>query len=788
MAIERDPDTATEIEELVLPSQLENLSKLIGEKPEVLATGSKDLRKAALHATKFIYDLALTTEKEASGKVNDLLISISPSYAPKTRSQTANADGSRKRKRGSSPPPAPEPTVPILKDTPLAELLVDGMSDEQIWAELELRAQTVCDVLNYALDGPVQEGEGGEEGNEDDEDEEEDDREQRLKEMRQALLDEGFDPADLEGMELDEDDDEDEEDDDSEEEDEDEESKESEGDQEDGEDVDLGEGVEELRDPSDEEEDELEIGEPSFLNGGKRTLKLKLKRGGHPTLDDGFFDLAAFNAEIEAAESRSSSKGRLSKDDEDEDEDDPDEEVDYFVSVDAPEVFDEEDLEGGGDPFYKDFFEPPARPKAPKAKQTVKPVADGPSTSKVRFHEEVRVKKIKAKGKNLPVNTMFYEEEEDEDADDDYEDEEGTGIDDDEDGGEDEDEEMASLDSDDDDEQDKDVSMGEEDEDASEAGFAIMERLKDDLFAEDEEEEDSQKHLSTHEKRMATLHEEIAALELENVGKKDWTLMGEATSRSRPQNSLLEEDLEFERVMKSVPVITEDVVHSLEERIKTRIVENQFDDVVRKRAVDDKPFLPSRFFELQDSKAKQSLAEIYEDEYTAAQSGGISGEDRDGKLKKEHQEIEKLWEGICGNLDALCNAHFTPKAPKATIANVSNVAAATLESALPTTKATSTMLAPEEVYAPGSNSLRARSELTPTEKRVMRNKQKKANKKTRDAIQKSVQSFGRPKGVGDVKRQKEAALKTLVKSGKGVTVVGKKGKEFAEGKRGRGKT
>ena len=168
--------------------------------------------------------------------------------------------------------------------------------------------------------------------------------------------------------------------------------------------------------------------------------------------------------------------------------------------------------------------------------------------------------------------------------------------------------------------------------------------------------------LSTHEKRMAALREEIAALETENVSKKDWTLMGEATSRSRPQNSLLEEDLEFERIMKSVPVITEEVVHSLEERIKARILENQFDDVVRKRPVDDKPFLPSRFFELQDSKSKQSLAEIYEDEYTAAQSGGVAGEDRDGKLKKEHQEIEKLWENICGKLDALCNAHFTPKA------------------------------------------------------------------------------------------------------------------------------
>lgn len=49
--------------------------------------------------------------------------------------------------------------------------------------------------------------------------------------------------------------------------------------------------------------------------------------------------------------------------------------------------------------------------------------------------------------------------------------------------------------------------------------------------------------------------------------------MGEATSRSRPVNSLLEEDLEFERVMKVVPVVTEERVSSLEDTIKKRILE-----------------------------------------------------------------------------------------------------------------------------------------------------------------------------------------------------------------------
>ncbi|KAJ8495826.1 hypothetical protein ONZ51_g1453 [Trametes cubensis] len=778
MASAESMSTSKPAEELTLPPQLENLSKLIAEKPEALATGSEDFRRIALEATQFVFDLALQTEEKSRIIVNDLLASISPSYAPQTRSQ--------KRKRGASPSPEPEAPVTLMRETPINRLFVEGMNDEQIWAQLELRTQNVCDVLDYALDGPAEEPESDNE-----------DEGRKLKKMRQALIDEGFDPEELEGMGFDEDEEEEEdsEDEEDDEDDFDDEESEDEEDDDDGDDAELGEDVQELRDPSDDDDDdeEPEIGEPSFLNGGKRTIKIKPRRGGHPELDDGFFDLAAFNAEVEAAESKNVSRGRLSKDD-DEDSDEEDEEVDYFASVDDQPEIDEEADNAGGEFFYKDFFDPPSGAKLPKVKKATKSADQPPpSKGKVRFHDEVRVKKIKAKGKNLPVSTMFYEEEEDEEDDSNGEEEEGSEEDTDESAGDAEEgfdngEDLEDVSMLDDgsvgDLEGSDVSM--EDDDEEHAGYETIERLKDDLFADDDEK--PEEGMSTYEKRMAALREEIASLEAENVGKKDWTLMGEATSKSRPQNSLLEEDLEFERVMKSVPVITEEVVHSLEERIKSRILENQFDDVVRRRPVDDKPFLPSRFFELQDTKSKQSLAEIYEDEYTAARSGGVAGEDRDGKLKKEHDEIEKLWENICSKLDALCNAHFTPKAPKATITTVANVAAATLESALPTTKATTTMLAPEEVYAPASSDLRARSELTPAEKRALRNKQKKAKKKVHDAIQKTAEKLGRPKGVGDVKRQKDAALKTLVKSGKGVTVVGKKGKELEGGKRGKGKS
>ena len=38
-----------------------------------------------------------------------------------------------------------------------------------------------------------------------------------------------------------------------------------------------------------------------------------------------------------------------------------------------------------------------------------------------------------------------------------------------------------------------------------------------------------------------------------------------------------------------------------------------------------------------------------------------------------------------------------------------------------------------------------------------------------------MDKFAKMKGISGVKKQKEAALKSIVKNGKGVTVVGKKG-------------
>lgn len=98
-----------------------------------------------------------------------------------------------------------------------------------------------------------------------------------------------------------------------------------------------------------------------------------------------------------------------------------------------------------------------------------------------------------------------------------------------------------------------------------------------------------------------------------------------------------------------------------------------------------------------------------------------------------------------------------------------------MESALPPTSAATTLLAPEEMFAPPTaSSLVARSELTPEQAQAARGKRKRDKKTERRKLGDLAELYGKKKGV---KAEKERALQDLVKTGKGVTVVGKGEKE-----------
>jgi U3 small nucleolar RNA-associated protein MPP10 len=218
---------------------------------------------------------------------------------------------------------------------------------------------------------------------------------------------------------------------------------------------------------------------------------------------------------------------------------------------------------------------------------------------------------------------------------------------------------------------------------------------------------DPKSRKSAHERRQAKLKEEIRRLEAASVAKREWTLSGEARAADRPMNSLLEEDLEFERTGKPVAEITAEVSESIEELVKRHILAREFDEAIRRRP--DSLSTPADTrrgaFELDDSKPQQSLAEMYEEEHVKANNPDTYVSKADEKMRKEEQEIEVLWKEVSAKLDALTSWHYKPKPAAPSLTVVSDVATVAMEDAQPTTASGinggESMLAPQEIYRAG---------------------------------------------------------------------------------------
>jgi U3 small nucleolar RNA-associated protein MPP10 len=209
-----------------------------------------------------------------------------------------------------------------LEPTPLSGLFLDGMGTDQLWNQLELRAQGICELVNLVFEGEYPDPEALE------------------KDSSQEEADE---------MEVDDDDD-------------DEwimEDEEMEEEEESSEDSILGEHIAPLSgssfDPSSRVADvgNLDLDGPSNRANSKFGVPGKRKGPRHPTLDDDFFSISEFNREVDSAEAKSSSRGRL-KDDSDEEES-----VDLFADVPEDLTDDsEEDDEGDGDTSKSDTLNP----------------------------------------------------------------------------------------------------------------------------------------------------------------------------------------------------------------------------------------------------------------------------------------------------------------------------------------------------------------------------------------------------------------------------------------------
>ncbi|RHY26147.1 hypothetical protein DYB32_007844 [Aphanomyces invadans] len=274
----------------------------------------------------------------------------------------------------------------------------------------------------------------------------------------------------------------------------------------------------------------------------------------------------------------------------------------------------------------------------------------------------------------------------------------------------------------DDNEFDEEVAEEEDEKPSSKRKAATL------LTDEQEEELAERGILSTHQRRSNHLHDQIKSLEEEALGDKPWVLKGEVKASARPENSLLEATLEYDRPTKVAPIITVEVTQELEELIKSRIRDDNFNDVVRKLAVNENA--QKEATELSMEKSKEGLGEIYEKEYMKT----AMGFEDNSELKKEQEEIDVMFQKLCWKLDALTNFHFTPK-PIVREMHVTPAAPAiTMEEAVPIAVSDANLHAPEEVYDKKHKRdgvVRSREEMSQDERKAARNAKKHARRKSR---------------------------------------------------------
>ena len=156
--------------------------------------------------------------------------------------------------------------------------------------------------------------------------------------------------------------------------------------------------------------------------------------------------------------------------------------------------------------------------------------------------------------------------------------------------------------------------------------------------------------------------------------KKDWSTKGEILAKERPKDSLLTKSMDFEVGLRAPPIPDKEFTDKLEKMIKQRIIDDIFDDPIKKDFVnlnEEKKAENDLDFE----KSKKGLGEIYEEKY-------LGNESTETKVDEIKKECDDLCNQLFDIFKQMTNGTATPyglKGKKEELINITNIPAIQIE-------------------------------------------------------------------------------------------------------------